>query len=170
MSQGALALKQIVGIYIQLPGRELERLRQHPEVLPKYDPRVALVDGRGLDLGSAWADLGVFLDGGVKLPDVGPTVGEEALPDTDGRATWSSVSPARVVVVAAELKRLHRRKFSSLYLVDGEETQPPVGSTRTGGYARGDDYLFNKLRQIAVHYARAAELGEGMLVRIGERV
>ncbi|MSP23777.1 MAG: DUF1877 family protein [Myxococcales bacterium] len=170
MSAGAPQLKQIVGIYLRLSRAEIERLRDNPELLPKYDPRVALQDGRGLDLGSAWADLGVFLDGGVTLPDVGPTVGEHALPETDGRAAWSYVEPARVAVIAAELTGMHRRKFRKLYLVDGEETQQPIGAARTGGFARGDEYLFNKLRLLGAHYARAAELGEGMLVRIGERV
>jgi hypothetical protein len=31
-------------------------------------------------------------------------------------------------------------------------------------------YLYGKLKSLALHYAKAAERGEAMLVRIGERV
>jgi hypothetical protein len=164
-----LAVKQIVGIYVRVPMSEVERLRDHPEVLPKYDPRVALGDGRGIDLGRAWEDLGVLLDGGVRLPDRGPTVGELALPDNDSRAAWSFVEPVRVMAIADELAS-HQRNFRKLYLVDGEDTDPEMTAARTGGYRRSDDYLMTKLAQLALHYAQAAKNGEAMLVRIGERV
>ncbi len=169
MISGALALKQIVGIYIRLPLGEVERLRDRPEVLPKYDPRVALADGRGVDLGRAWEDLGVLIDGGARLPDHGPTVGELPLPETDTRATWSYVTPERVVAIAAELAN-HRRNFRKLYVVDGEDTDPAMAAARTGGYRGHDDYMMTKLAQLAAHYAAAASNGEAMLVRIGERI
>src|SRR5690606_4980673 len=88
-------VKPIVGIYIRMDLAELHRLRDRPEVLPMYDPRVALEDGRGLDLGRAWESLGVFLDGGITLPEIGPTVGDFPMAPTDERATWSYVEPDR---------------------------------------------------------------------------
>ncbi len=169
VASGALALTQIIGIYIRLPIGEVDRLRERPELLPKYDPRVALADGRAVDLGRAWEDLGVLLDGGAKLPDHGPTVGELALPETDSRATWSYVEPSRVAAMAIDLAS-HRQNFRKLYVVDGEDTDPAMAAARTGGYRRHDDYMMTKLAQLAAHYATAAANGEAMLVRIGERI
>ena len=95
-SHGVDLLKQIVGIYIRMAEAELGRLRDNPSILPKYDPRVPLADGRGLDIGRAWEELAVFIDGGVKLPDHGPTVGDVPIATEDTRATWSYVAPERV--------------------------------------------------------------------------
>lgn len=162
-------MKQIVGIYIRMQLAEIQRLRENPAVLPKYDPRVALRDGRGYDIGRAWEELGVFLDGGIELPENGPTVGEELLPNTDERATWSFVSPQRVVVMADGLKDLTHRDFVERYRVDQEDTQPIPGS-RTAEFGDRAKYLFWKLRKLADHYVLAAANGEGMLVRIGERM
>lgn len=162
-------MKQIVGIYIRMNPEELYRLRDHPDVLPKYDPRVALDDGRGLDLGRAWESLGVFLDGGIQLPDMGPTVGEFPMGPADEQAAWSYVAPDRVVEIAAELGTLDRREFHRRYQVDNEDTQD-IPDMRTGGWGSRQQYLFKKLRALAHHYQQAAQRGEGMLVRIGERV
>ena len=169
-SLGAAVLKQIVGIYIRLQQKEVERLRDNPDILPKYDPRVALSDGRGIDLGRAWEELGVFLDGGVKLPENGPTIGEEPLPSTDARAAWSFVSAERVRELAEELRGMRRSEFKKRYQVDPEETQPSLPGSRTGGFGARAVYMYAKLRQLASHYASAAENGEAMLVRIGERI
>ncbi len=166
---GVGLLKQIVGIYIRLEQDELDRLKSNPAILPKYDPRVALTDGRGLDLGRAWEDLGVFLDGGVKLPDSGPTVGDQPLPNTDIRATWSYVAPERVREMAAQLRRMRRSQFRDRYTVDMEETQNIPGA-RTGPHGNRQNYMYKKLRELAGHYSKAADAGEGMLVRIGERM
>jgi hypothetical protein len=162
-------VKQIIGIYIRLDENEIQRLRDRPEVLPKYDPRVALDDGRGLDLGRAWEELGVFLDGGIKLPDDGPTVGDTALPSSDSRATWSYVTPDRVVELAALLRQMRRKQFRQRYESDGEDTLTLPGTT-TGEWGDRAQYMYSKLRQLAQHYATAAENGEAMLVRIGERL
>jgi hypothetical protein len=162
-------VKVIVGIYIRMTAAELDRLRDDPAVLPKYDPRVALDDGRGLDLGRGWESLGVFLDGGITLPDVGPTVGEHPLPHVDERAAWSYVEPARVAEFASELSSMNRGEFYRRYQVDNEDTQD-IPDMRTGGWGSRQQYLFKKLRALAHHYAEAARRGEGMLVRIGERV
>ncbi len=159
----------IVGIYIRMDPSEIQRLRDNPSILPKYDPRVALEDGRALDLGRAWEELAVFLDGGVKVPDSGPTVGDIPMPNTDPRATWSYVEPERVEELAELLRQMRRRQFRQRYEVDLEDTLTMPGST-TGEWGDRAQYMYNKLRQLAQHYAKAASLGEGMLVRIGERV
>lgn len=166
---GVNLLKHIVGIYIRMSREEIERLAGNPNILPKYDPRVALSDGRGLDLGRAWEELGVFLDGGVKLPDAGPTVGDVPMPPVDARATWSYVEPARVREMAEELRQMRRAQFRTRYRVDAEDTQTIPGS-RTGPHGDRKSYMYKKLRDLAGHYAKAAEAGEGMLVRIGERM
>lgn len=167
---GSAPTRPIVGIYIRLSGEELRRLRAHPEILPKYDPRVALADGRGIDLGRAWEELGVFIERGVRVPDAGPTVGEEPMPSTDDRASWSLVAPEHVAAMAAELARLSREDFERRYEADAEDTADPVPGSLTGGYRDHASYLYTKLRQLGRHYATAAQNGEGMLVRIGERV
>jgi hypothetical protein len=162
-------LKHIVGIYIRMDVKEIARLCEHPDVLPKYDPRVALGDGRGLDLGRAWEELGVFLDGGVQLPDIGPTVGEIPMASSDGRAAWSYVTPERVVSMAAALRQMRRDQFRVEYQTDNEDTQELPGA-RTGSWGDRGQYMYGKLRALAAHYAKAAESGEAMLVRIGERM
>ncbi|MBI4702534.1 MAG: DUF1877 family protein [Deltaproteobacteria bacterium] len=160
----------LVAFYIRVPTSEIERLREHPEILPKYDPRVALGDGRGLDLGRAWEALGCLLDGGVRAPEIGPTVGEEPLPGTDTRAVWSYVSAARVEEIARRLGELDRQQFREIYDVDPEDTADSLPDERTAGWGGRSDYLYKKLRLLAKHYREAAEQGEAILVRIGERV
>ena len=169
MGLGAELLNQIVGIYIRLDPSEIERLRDNPSILPLYDPRVALSDGRGLDLGRAWEELGVFLDGGVTLPDRGPTVGDVPMPNTDDRATWSYIEPERVAEMAAMLSQYHKRELREHYDVDGEDTARLIDA-RTAGWGDRAQYMYNKLRALAKHFAAAAGRGEGMLVRIGERI
>ena len=163
-------MKQIVGIYIRLPRKEIHRLRDNPEILPKYDPRVALDDGRGLDIGRAWEELGVFLDGGVALPEHGPTIGDEPMPSTDERAAWGYVEPERVLAISGELSAIRRREFNDRYDADPEDTQDSLPAARTGRWGDRAAYLYAKLRKLADHYAAAADAGEGILVRIGERV
>jgi hypothetical protein len=163
-------VKPIVGIYIRMPVSELERLRANPDLLPLYDPRVPLADGRGLDLGRAWEELGVFLDGGVKLPDHGPTVGQIALPNTDGRAAWSYVEPERAGEWADELAQMSRKQFNEAYEVDPEDTQDSLPDARTAGWGDRAAYLYGKLRALAKHYADAAADGDAILIRIGERM
>lgn len=166
----SFALRRIVGIYVRLPMAEIERLRREPAILPKYDPRVALSDGRGLDLGSAWEALGCFLDGGVQVPDQGPTVGEQPMPETDPRAAWSYVDPDRVKVVARALAEIDRAEFRRVFKTDPEETADSLPGELTGAFGDRAGTLYRKLRRLAAHYAEAAQQGEAMLVRIGERV
>jgi hypothetical protein len=163
-------LKPIVAVYIRIPAKELERLRTRPEILPKYDPRVALADGRGLDIGRAWDELGCYLDGGAKVPEQGPTVGEEPLPNIDERALWSFVPPERVKVIAQALSEIKGSEFRREYKLDPEETADILPEERTGIFKDRATYLYGKLKSLALHYAKAADRGEAMLVRIGERV
>ena len=163
-------VKPIVAVYIRIPAKELERLRTLPEILPKYDPRVALADGRGLDIGRAWDELGCYLDGGAKVPDQGPTVGEVPLPNIDERALWSYVDPDRVKVIAQALGDIDGTEFRREFHLDPEVTADILPEERTGVIKDRATYLFGKLKSLALHYAKAAQRGEAMLVRIGERV
>lgn len=162
-------MTKIVGIYIRLDPDELHRLVAHPEILPKYDPRVPLADGRGLDLGRAWEPLGVFIDGGFRLPATGPTIGVEPLPPTDQRATWSFIEAEDVAEFARSLKALGPKEFALRYEIDADESQE-IPDTRTGGWGSQRQYMFKKLEALKAHYAVAAAAGQGMLVRIGERI
>jgi hypothetical protein len=164
------SVSNIIAIYIRMPLHEVERLRDHPEILPKYDPRVALGDGRGLDLGRAWAELGCFLDGGVKVPDEGPTVGEIHIPAPDERAMWSYVTPDRVKVVARALADIKPSDFRREYKLDPEETADALPEELTGVWKDRATYYFGKLQSLTAHYAKAAARDEAMLVRIGERI
>ena len=170
MGLGARQLKKIVGIYIRMSEHELQRLRSQPEILPKYDPRVALSDGRAVDIGRAWEELGVFLDGGVRLPEQGPTVGDIPLPQTDSRATWSYIEPERVKAMAEHLMQMRKKEFRKAYDVDPEDTQDSLPGSRTGQWGSRGAYMYQKLRMLASHYADAARHGQAMLVRIGERI
>lgn len=163
-------MKRIVAIYIRLELNAIDRLREQPEILPMYDPRVALADGRGLDLGQGWDELGAYLEGGIKIPESGPTVGEESLPDTDSRARWSYIVPDRVAAIAKRLNRYTRREFERSYKIDSEETQDFMRDEQTGALGNRASYMFHKLRTLADHYSAAAARGQAMLVRIGERV
>jgi hypothetical protein len=91
------------------------------------------------------------------------------LPSTDSRATWSYVEPERVAKIAQQLKEMRRKTVRKRYQVDLEDTATMPGA-RTGAWGDRDAYIYNKLRVLAQHYAVAAEAGQGMLVRIGERV
>lgn len=162
-------MTQIVGIYIRLDPEELKRLVEHPEILPKYDHRVPLADGRALDLGRAWEPLGVFIDGGYRLPPTGPTVGVLPLPPTDERATWSYIEAHDVQDLARSLKAFGPKEFALRYEIDADESQE-IPDSRTGGWGSQRQYMFKKLEALKAFYAVAAAAGQGMLVRIGERV
>lgn len=168
MSSVIAAQAPIVGVYIRAPEGELDQLLRDARRLLDYDVRAALEDGRAFDLGRAWEPLAVLIDGGVRLPETGPTLGEVPMDDGDPVATWSGIRSVRVPLVAKELRESCKR-FGTLYRVDGEDTDPYMMDTRTGGYRGNRDYLVKKLESLADHYAAAAERGEAMLVRIGQR-
>ena len=72
---------------------------------------------------------------------------------------------------AAELGSVGRREFEERYHEpDPEDTADSLPGSRTGGWGDRSGYLYKKLRALAAHFARAAESGEAMLVRIGTRI
>jgi hypothetical protein len=158
----------VVGIYTRTPLPELNRFVANPKLLRRLDPRVALADGRALDLGRRWEELGCLLDGGISPPVSGPTVGDTPL-TSDEEVVWSMVSPERVVAFAAELGRMSREAFHGLYRVDEDETADAAPGERTAQVQDHAAYLWHKFLLLRNHYAEAAQRGEAMLVRIGER-
>lgn len=168
VSDVALTSKPIVGTYLRVSVGALADLESSPSLLVALDLDTALAEGRALDLGRGWEPLAVWIDGGFRLPEAGPTLGEVALPDVDPTAAWSYVGVSRVPYVAEQLVAMCRG-FAVLYARDGEDTDPYMSDGRTGGYRGNRDYLVRKLEGLARHYEEAARHGEAMLVRIGER-
>ena len=162
-------LARVVGIYLRAPLAELSRFVESPRLLDKLDPRVALGDGRAIDLGRCWDELGCLLDGGFTTPETGPTVGERPL-WSNQRAMWSLVEPARVAAISGELSQMSREAFFSLYRVDEDETADAAPGERTGQVIDRAAFLWHKLQALRGHYREAAQRGEAMLVRLGERL
>ena len=162
-------MRIVVGIYTRLPMTEIERLAAKPALLRRLDARVALADGRALDLGRRWEELGCLLDGGILAPRTGPTVGEQPLASPEEDVAWSFVTPERVREIAAELGRVTRDAFMRLYEVDDEDTADAAPGERTERVIDQAAYLFRRLEQLRDHYRAASAKNEAMLVRIGER-
>ena len=162
-------MPEVVGVYLRISKDELEDYRRRPDALASLDVEEALGDGRALDLGQRWAELGCLLDGGIAPPRVGPTVGEEPLGSSEeGEASFAFVAPERVGKIAEELSKISRTAFLDLYRVDDSETAdclPEEQSHAGDGALR----LYKRFAQLRAHYADAASRGEAMLVRIGER-
>lgn len=161
-------MRIVVGIYTRAPVSELKRFVDKPSLLRRLDPRVAISDGRALDLGRRWEELGCLLDGGISPPKSGPTVGDTVLASSED-VVWSMVEPDRVKALADELGRVSREAFYSLYRVDEDETADAAPGERTAQVMDQVAYLWQKLVLLRKHYAEAARRGEAMLVRIGER-
>jgi hypothetical protein len=161
-------LRKVVGIYLRAPLRELERFVESPRLLDKLDTRVALSDGRAIDLGRCWDELGCLLDGGITAPESGPTVGDRPLWSSQ-RAMWSLVAPDRVAIIAADLAQLGREAFFSLYRVEEDETADAAPGERTGQFLDRAAFLWHKLQALRDHYRDAAQRGEAMLIRLGDR-
>jgi hypothetical protein len=159
----------LVAIYFRAPVSEIERFVRRPDLLKKLDLRVALSDGRALDLGRRWDELGCLLEGGVTAPQSGPTVGDGPLASNEDRVAWAWVEPERVRAFAEQLAAIRRDDFVRLYRVDDEETADAAPGERTERIVDHATYLFRRLEQLRDHYAAAARAGEAMLVRIGER-
>ena len=154
-------------VYLRLDPAELMGLR-HPGALAALRVDAALADGRALDLGRAWEELGCLLDGGIRTPESGPTVGYDPLAAADGVA-WASIEPARVRAVADALASLDRDAFIRLYSVDDAETADGLPGERTGEWGDRAEYLFAKLERLRAHYVEAARRGQAMVVRIAPR-
>lgn len=162
-------MRKIVATYLRMPLSEIERLRSRPELLATVDLRSALADGRALDIGRAWDELGCYLDGGLRVPDQGPTVGEIPLAGADEEAVWSYVEPDRVKVIAQAIADISGTAFRRSFNADPEETADQLPDELTGMTKDRATYLYGKLKSLGFHYAKAAERGDAMLVRIGER-
>jgi hypothetical protein len=152
--------------YLRLSPTDLDRFVDRPAELLRLDLRAAIADGRALDLGRGWDELGCFLEGGITTPKSGPTVGERHLETEDERADWAYVSPARVRAFASHLGTLGREAFMDLFRIDDDETADALPEEQTGVWIDRGEYLFHKLAKLSAHYAAAAERGEAMLVRI----
>ena len=161
-------MRIVVGIYTRAPHSDLQRFLDKPSLLRRLDPRVAIADGRALDLGRRWEELGCLLDGGISPPRSGPTVGDTVIASSDD-VVWSVVEPERVEALAEELGRITREAFYKLYRVDDDETADAAPGERTAQVMDQAAYLWQKLVLLRKHYAEAARRGEAMLVRIGER-
>lgn len=159
---------QLVGVYLRISEPELRALGDGPDALSRLDLASAIGEGRALDLGSRWDELGCLLDGGIARPSTGPTVGDEPLPSPETSVAWALVSPARVSTLAEELSRISRSRFLELYRVDDAETADSLPEERSQT-EDGARHLFKRFVQLRAHYADAARRGEAMLVRIGER-
>lgn len=156
-------------LYLRIPASELARFRARPELVKKLDLRVPLGDGRALDLGRGWDEIGCLLEHGWSTPTRGPTIGEEAIFATDDEA-WTALDERRVVACAAELGVLTQQRFEELYAVDDLETVDLPGDAsvdRASTMSRSKpDKLWRKVEKLAAHYAAASARGEAMLIRI----
>ena len=159
----------IVATLFRATSSEIERLRRDTRLALAMDPRGPLADGRAIDLGRRWEELGCLLDGGIATPEAGPVVGDEPIPCNDKQQAWSYVSPERVAAIATELARINRGAFMRLYRVEEDDTADDIPEARTGAWGDGGQYLYDRFLQLRAHYEAAAQHGEGMLVRIGER-
>jgi hypothetical protein len=156
-------------VYLRLPPAELAALEKEPAGLRALPLDAALADGRALDLGRAWEELGCLLEGGIRIPETGPTVGYRPLGTTEDGAAWAGVDADRVRRVADELGVLHRDAFIRLYVVDDGETADTMPGERTGEWGDRAQYLYGKLELLRTHYVEAARLGQALLVRIAAR-
>jgi hypothetical protein len=159
----------VPAIYLRLSERDLAVLIAEPSRLATFDIAGPLADGRALDLGRGWDELGCLIEGGIKTPTTGPTVGENAIHVEDGRAAWSWVAPQRVRAIASQLGAYTRESFLDMYRVDDEETAQSSPGDQTGVWADRFERLYLKLDRLRTHYLEAGAKGEAMLVRIGKR-
>jgi hypothetical protein len=156
--------------YLRLPEGELRRFVAAPVLLAELDLAAPLRDGRAIDLGGGWDELGCLLEGGISTPSSGPTVGDQLVYD-DTTETWSSVDPERVRAIAAELAAMTAETFLGLYLVGDDGTAELAVDDHAGAWSRGStrdraDRLYQKLERLRDHYEAAKQHGEAMLVRI----
>jgi Domain of unknown function (DUF1877) len=160
----------IVATLIRASRSEIESVRDEPALALSFDARQALSDGRAIDLGRRWEELGCLLDGGIATPESGPVVGDEPIACNDERELWRFVVPERAASIAADLAKVTRRTFMGLYRVEEDDTAHDLPEARTGAWGDGGEYLYERFVEMRAHYRVAAQRGEGMLVRIGARV
>jgi hypothetical protein len=157
----------LFALYLRVSVDDLARFEEDPARLYATPMQPALDEARALDLGRAWEDLGCLLEGGIKTPETGPTVGDQPLPTTVDGVLWSSVSSARVKEYAEGPMNLTKAQFLALCRVDEADTADFLPGERTGEWGDPTKYLFEKYRLLAALYRAAAAAGEAMLVRLG---
>src|SRR5690349_2215664 len=109
-------------LYLRISSSELQRFVLDPKRVHKLDVRPAIDDGRAIDLGRGWEELGCLLEGGITTPEAAPAIGDVPLSSND-REAWSWVRAERVEDLAKRLTRITRAAFYKMYVVDDEETQ-----------------------------------------------
>lgn len=160
----------LYAIYLRVASELLEQLCDRPDRLGELDVREALLDGRAVDLGRRWEELGCLLDGGIEPPCQAPTVADVVFAAfDDDRTLWGYVSPARVRAMAHELSRITPDAFLAMYRVDDADTADAAPGDRTERIADPATYLYRRFEQLRDHYVAASERGEAVLVRLGER-
>lgn len=160
----------IDALYVRAAPREVALFEARPGLLAALDLRGLVAEGRALDLGRAWDELGCLLEGGISTPSSGPTVGERPLASPAEWEVWNWIDAERVAVIARELAAIDRETFHRMYTVDDEDTADAFPEDYTGVWADRAEYLYRKLELLRDHYATAAARGESMLVRLGERL
>lgn len=157
----------LFALYLRVSTEELARFEEDPARLYAMPMQQALDEARALDLGRAWEDLGCLLEGGIKTPETGPTVGDHPLPTTDDGVLWSAVPAARVKEYAEGPMSLSKPQFLALCRVDEADTADFLPGERTGEFGDPTKYLFEKYRALSALYRAAAAAGEAVLVRLG---
>lgn len=160
----------LYAIYLRVAPDLLEQLCDRPDRLGELDLHEALLDGRAVDLGRRWEELGCLLEGGIEPPRQAPTVADVVFAAfDDDRTLWGYVSAERVQAMARELSRITPDAFLAMYRVDDADTADAAPGDRTERIADPATYLFRRFEQLRDHYLAAAERGEAVLVRLGER-
>jgi hypothetical protein len=158
---------ELFAIYLRVSVEELERIQADPSSILTMPLSGALEEGRALDLGRAWEELGCLLEGGIRTPETGPTVGDHALVTTEDGVAWNQISAARVAEYAQGVMSLAKPQFVALCTIDEADTADFLPGERTGQWSDPTQYLFQKYRALSSLYRSAASAGEAILVRLG---
>jgi len=157
----------LFAIYYRVSPAELDRLAGAPEVLTGMSLESALKDGRALDLGRAWEELGCLLEGGIAIPESGPTVGDEPLLLTEEGVAWNAIRPARVIELIESTMGMKDDAFLQLTSWDESDTADFFPGDKTGQWGDQSQYLYEKFQRLRAFYRLAADAGEAILVRLG---
>jgi hypothetical protein len=158
---------ELFAIYLRVSAAELARVQSDPSGILQMPLSAALDEGRALDLGRAWEELGCLLEGGIRIPETGPTVGDQPLVMTDDGVAWNQILPARVAEYAHGVMALAEPQFLALCTIDEADTADFLPGERTGQWGDPTKYLFQKYQALSSLYQRAAAAGEAILVRLG---
>jgi hypothetical protein len=154
-------------IVYRVSPEELAGYEREPGRLVGLPLEDALREGRAVDLGRAWEELGCLLEGGIRTPETGPTVGEEHLLTTADGVAWNLIRTERVAEIARDHLSLSRDAFYQLFHADDADTADSLPGDRTGEWGDHSKYLYDKFRRLKAFYEAAAGAGEAVLVRLG---